>query len=115
MKTKLPRKIFIVGGILCLCFWIAAQAQNQQNHPQAPETPEITGGQFRGQGEQEPKNRGKTLPLPGEDYTEFEEEDDFGYDQDIFSRKLFHKKLPPLSKKQKIVWAFRMAEANSLL
>ena len=112
MKTKLLRTILTAGGILCLCFWILAGAQNRQNHTQAPEPPGVTGGQLGGQ---EPKNREKIPPLPREDYTGFEEEDDFGYDQDIFSRKLFHKKLPPLSKKQKIVWAFRMAEANSLL
>lgn len=52
---------------------------------------------------------------------EEEENDDIDYgdifsdDQDMISRKLFQKRLPPLTKKQKIVWAFRLAETNPFL
>jgi hypothetical protein len=109
MKTKLPGKILILFGILGLCFWIAAQTQQTQNQPQnqAPTTNKLQ--------KETPQTREKTFTLPPQKNPEIEDEDDFGYEQDIFSRKLFHEKLPPLNKKQKLVWAFRMAETNSLL
>ncbi|MCP4149274.1 MAG: hypothetical protein GY757_16115 [bacterium] len=44
-----------------------------------------------------------------------EEEDFFTDDQDIYSRELFQKTLKPLSRKKKIVWAFRLAESNPFL
>ena len=36
-------------------------------------------------------------------------------DQEIFSRKLFQKTLPPLKKKQKVIWAFRMSKHDLFL
>lgn len=36
-------------------------------------------------------------------------------DQEIFSRKLFQKTLPPLKKKQKVIWAFRMSQHDLFL
>jgi len=36
-------------------------------------------------------------------------------DYEIFSRKLFQKTLPPLKKKQKIIWAFRMSQHDLFL
>lgn len=46
----------------------------------------------------------------------YEDEDDtLMYDQEIFSRKLFQKSLPKLTKKETIVWAFRMADPDPYL
>jgi len=44
-----------------------------------------------------------------------EEDDSMFYDQEIFSRKLFQKTLPPLSGREKIVWSFRMATPDPFL
>lgn len=40
---------------------------------------------------------------------------DEDYYQDIFLRKLKQKKLNPLSKKEKIIWSFRMSETYPFL
>jgi len=39
----------------------------------------------------------------------------FPLNQDFFARKAFQKKLPPLEKKQEIVWAFRTAKPSPFL
>lgn len=44
-----------------------------------------------------------------------DDEDYMFYEQEIFSRKLFQKKLPPLTQKEKIIWAFRMSEPDLFL
>lgn len=44
-----------------------------------------------------------------------EDEDSLFYEQAIISRKLFQISLPPLSSKQKIVWAYRMSESDLFL
>jgi len=43
------------------------------------------------------------------------DDDDFLYDPEMISRKLFQKKLPPLPGKRKIVWSFRMASSDLFL
>jgi hypothetical protein len=43
------------------------------------------------------------------------EDDDFYYESDFFRRKIYQKKLPPLSNKEKIIWSFRMANKNLFL
>lgn len=40
------------------------------------------------------------------------EEDDFLYDPEIISRKLFQKKLPALSGRNKVIWSFRTADSD---
>lgn len=50
-----------------------------------------------------------------ENYMPTEEEDSVYFREDIFLRKLDDKKLPPLSNKEKIIWAFRLAETNPFL
>ncbi|NIM78739.1 MAG: hypothetical protein GTO20_08110 [Candidatus Aminicenantes bacterium] len=69
------------------------------------------------QEEQEPQAQiqEKTITPPEEESPIIEEDDFFIDDQEIWSRKLFQKKLPPLNKKEKIIWAFRMAETNTFL
>jgi len=44
------------------------------------------------------------------------EDDSFpNYDQYILSRKLDQKALEPLTKKERVIWAYRMADKNALL
>ena len=50
-----------------------------------------------------------------ESYLNQEEEDPFYYEPDIFLQQLNRRKLPPLTKKDKIVWSFRLAEINPFL
>jgi len=57
----------------------------------------------------------KTVTMSEDDSQEMEDDDYFADDQDIFSRKLFQKKLTPLSTKEKIIWAFRLSETNAFL
>lgn len=40
------------------------------------------------------------------------DEDDFFYDQETISRKLFQKTLPSLSNHEKILWSFRLADSD---
>lgn len=43
------------------------------------------------------------------------EDDSFDYESDFFRRKIYQKKLLPLSNKEKIIWSFRMANKNPFL
>ena len=46
----------------------------------------------------------------------YQDEDDMLlYDQEIFSRKLFQKTLPQLTKKETIIWSFRLADPDPFL
>lgn len=44
-----------------------------------------------------------------------EDENYFADDQEIFARKLYQKQLPPLSDKEKIIWAFRLSKTTIFL
>lgn len=44
-----------------------------------------------------------------------EDENYLADDQEIFARKLFQKKLAPLSNEEKIVWAFRLSKTTIFL
>lgn len=37
------------------------------------------------------------------------------YEREMLSRRFFQKNLPPLSRREKIVWSFKTAKANFLL
>jgi hypothetical protein len=37
------------------------------------------------------------------------------YERELLSRKIFKKSLPPLSRKEKIIWSFKTAKANIFL
>ena len=45
------------------------------------------------------------------------EDDEFVpyYEHDLILDKLYKKKMPPMSRKEKIVWSFRMADTNFFL
>jgi hypothetical protein len=57
----------------------------------------------------------KKLDFQEYDNPEMDEEDSFSYDQDFLTRKLFQKKLAPLTPKERVVWSFRMADTNIFL
>jgi len=57
----------------------------------------------------------ETVTMSEDDSQEMDDDDYFADDQDIFSRKLFQKKLTPLSTREKIIWAFRLSETNAFL
>ena len=62
-----------------------------------------------------PQQEEKSLDIQDYDNPDLEDEDLFPYDQDFLTRKLFQKKLPPLTPKEQIVWSFRMADTNIFL
>jgi hypothetical protein len=114
INIKLPTKIAVVVFILGLCWWTAAQSQNQTQSPNRV----FADGEIQPDPEEpdpEAQIREKAIALPKEETPIIEEDDFFVNDQEIWSRKLFQKKLPPLSKKEKIIWAFRLAETNTFL
>ncbi len=37
------------------------------------------------------------------------------YERELLSRRFFQKTLPPLSRREKIIWSFKTAQANLLL
>jgi hypothetical protein len=37
------------------------------------------------------------------------------YERELLARKIFKKSLPPLSRKEKIIWSFKTAKANTFL
>lgn len=69
-----------------------------------------------------PQQQGKpsAISIPqmekGGKYPETEEEPPpYGYEQEIISKKLYQKNLPPLSKREKITWAFKTAKTSIFL
>lgn len=57
----------------------------------------------------------KKVEASKEDDDEMDYEDIFTSDQEAFHGELFQKELPPVTKKQEIVWAFRLSETNPFL
>lgn len=59
----------------------------------------------------------KKLDLKGNEggSEEVEDENYFVDDQEIFDRKSYQKQLPPLSDKEKIIWAFRLSKTTIFL
>ncbi len=53
----------------------------------------------------------KNVPLPAAE----EEPLNFSFERELLARKVYQKNLPPLSKKEKIIWAFKTAKAGILL
>jgi hypothetical protein len=112
INIKLLTKIAFLVFVLGLCWWTAAQNQTQSPNQV------FTGGERQpDREEQEPgaQIQEERISLPKDESLIIEEDDFFINDQEIWSRKLFQKKLPPLDKKGKIIWAFRMAETNTFL
>ncbi|HLP59863.1 MAG TPA: hypothetical protein VK186_13570 [Candidatus Deferrimicrobium sp.] len=114
--------ILILGIILYLSYMLLAQDnifnaaqrdqrdQSDQNEQvERRENPAETGNQ-------------KTVESQKMDFTanegggeDGEEENYLADDQEIFARKLFQKKLAPLSRQEKIIWAFRLSKSTIFL
>lgn len=68
----------------------------------------------------EPQPNSQTKPdeqkkaIPEDENTDLED-DDLPYQPYPIPRKLFQKKLAPLSNREKVTWAFRMADSNLFL
>jgi hypothetical protein len=93
MKTKIVIIIIISTFILYLSYSIFAQGIG------------MTGN-----------DKGKKNTLQEEESSDTESEDFSIYeDQDFFSRKLFQRELPRLSRRDKISWVFRTAKTNLFL
>lgn len=110
MNVKLLIRILILVLILYLSYTITAQNLGFGFQDDKPETAETTGSQ-----ETEPPPDGDGMDLFREDSPEMEEDDFFSFDQDYLTGRIHQKKMNPLSDKEKIKWAFRMAEANAFL
>lgn len=92
--------------ILCLVFYLSYSLLAQSYAMSAPPSQD-----------RQQKQDDKSI-LNEEVGQETDDEDIFTEDQEIFSsrqRKLFQKKLAPLTNKERIVWAFRLSETNTFL
>ena len=98
-------KILVLIFVIYVFYALTAQASGRQTNddPQA----EITGNTEQIEPQQ--------IDDPDDPSPDLDDEDYFSYDQDILSRKLYEKKLSPLSPKEKIIWSFRLAETNTFL
>ncbi|MCP5049525.1 MAG: hypothetical protein GY940_20305 [bacterium] len=99
MKTLI--KILILMVILYMSYTIVAQSQPSQESNAAPQTQE--------------ENQEKDLSITEDDTQDPDDDDFLSYDQDIATRKVHQKYLSPLSRKDKIIWSFRLAKTNSFL
>ena len=104
----------MVGLVLYLCYSILARAQTIKNDgPKRGRTVNTT----TAESEKDTKIQERTPGFSEYDYdsTEIEDDDFFPYDQDFLTRKLFQRTLPPLTRKEEIIWSFRMADSNAFL
>jgi hypothetical protein len=106
---KILLRIIILGLVLYLCYSLLARPQTVNRgrtvNTTADESGKVT------------KIQESTPELSEYEYdsTEIEDDDFFPYDQDFLTRKLFQKTLPPLNRKERIIWSFRMADSNAFL
>jgi len=111
---KIVLRIIILGLVLYLGYSILAQAQTiNRNGTNRGRTVNTTAADSQ----KVTKIQEKTPGLSEYEYdsSEIEDEDFFPYDQDFLTRKLFQKKLLPLTRKERITWSFRMADSNAFL
>jgi len=98
---KLIIKSLILFFIFYLSYAIVAQNRANNSNADAPKKETVI--------------EEKTLDFSSDEEPEMEDDDIFSYDQEFFLKKLYQKKLPLLTKKEKIIWAFRLAETNTFL
>ena len=92
--------------ILSLVFYVSFSSPAQENT--------FPGNEVESAAQTEQTEQ-KKVNVDEENKEEMDYEDIFTSDQEAFHGKLFQKDLPPLTKKQKIVWAFKLSEANPFL
>jgi hypothetical protein len=111
---KILLRIIILGLVLYLCYSILAQGQainrKETNRVMTVNTTADKLGRAT-------KIEEKTPRLSEYEYdsSEIEDDDFFPFDQDFLTRKLFQKTLLPLTRKERIIWSFRMADSNAFL
>ncbi|UCH95280.1 MAG: hypothetical protein JSV88_00155 [Candidatus Aminicenantes bacterium] len=112
---KLLIKIIILGLVFYLCYCLVVQGQTVNiSRAAGPNTTNVKDDDAK----KETKTEETEKPPPNLDEydgSEMEEEDIFSYDQDFLTRKIYQKKLQPLTNKERIIWSFRMAETNAFL
>lgn len=103
-----------MGLVLYLCYSLLAQAQTANRKMTNRGKPVNTTADESGK---VTKIQESTPGLSEYEYdsAEIEEDDFFPYDQDFLTRKLFQKTLQPLTRKERIIWSFRMADSNAFL
>ncbi len=104
MKTLI--KILILTVVFYMSYTLVVLAQST---PSA-ETP----AQGQENQENQENQQGSDLNITDYDSQDLEDDDSL-YLEDSVTRKLSLRDLPPLKKKEKIIWSFRMAETNSFL
>lgn len=103
-----------MGFVLYLCYSILAQAQTiNKNGTNRGRTINTTAAELERVNRIEEKS--PRLSEYEYDSSEIEDDDFFPYDQDFLTRKLFQKNLLPLTRKERIIWSFRMADSNAFL
>lgn len=103
-----------MGLVLYLCYSLLAQAQTiNRNGTNGDKAVNAAVDESK----RDPGIKEKTPGLNEYDYdsSEIEDDDFFPYDQDFLTRKLFQKTLPPLTRKERVIWSFRMADSNAFL
>jgi hypothetical protein len=111
---KILLRITILGLVFYLCYSLLARDQtidrNGANRDKTVKAGAVESKRDTGIKEQTP-----SLSQYDYDSSEIEDDDLFPYDQDFLTRKLFQKTLPPLTRKERIIWSFRMADSNAFL
>lgn len=110
MKIKILIRILILIFVLYLGYTVTAQNLGFGYRDDKPKTTPKTNTE-----ETTPPPDEDGMELFREDSPEMEEEDFFSFDQDYLAGRIHQRKLRPLSSKEKIKWAFRMAQANAFL
>lgn len=104
-------KILIRILIITVVFYISFTVLAQQSLPPEDDIQDQSQYDFP-----ESPAKEKTFRAVKEENPEVEDDDFISYyEHEVFSDKLYQKKLSPLDRKDKIIWSFRMAEANFFL
>ena len=111
---KILLRIIILGLVLYLCYSLLAQAQPINRNDTNRGRPVNAAAD---ESKRDTRIKEKTPGLSEYEYdsSEIEDDDFFPYDQDFLTRKLFQKTLAPLTRKERIIWSFRMADSNAFL
>lgn len=111
---KILVRIIIFALVFYLCYSILAEAQDINRDMSNQDAGLTTSADSK----KKTKIKEETPTLNEYEYDrsdDIEDEDLFPYDQDYLSRKLKKEKLDRLTRRENIIWSFRMANANIYL
>jgi hypothetical protein len=110
---KILLRFILMVFVLYLCYSILADAQTMDRDIGNREI----GAPPAANKKKDINVKEKTHNLNGYEYdrTGLEDDDFFPYDQDYLTRKLFQKEWGPLTRRERIIWSFRMANSNVFL